>query len=351
MKKEIKDISFQNIAEWIIENYENFFFDNSLQLSISSMIKEIQATTDFFFNTYLRDFTDIKVENNENLPSDLKIEYLKANDKILLISSSNIKLLSRNSSGKFDFEFLRLKSNDGSNLVKQINILININELKDIVELVNWKQLINYNFDNNSFRSIYYFFDSLKKLVKISDELVMISLKPKLSIRFVEILMTYLNKLVFCSKEYDSLVEEIKKKPNVNFDKEIDQSLPFAPEYEAEETINEEDFHMLDQYKISNFDKLLTAYKGVLFMYEQIGLVNREIDFKKKNFIYQNIRFSSAFSRLSTFVNYPFTRFQNVLDLANRGFFVVNALSHKLSLFNHEATKVYLFNLDSQYFY
>ena len=325
------------VAEWIIENYENFYFDSTINLNIINLMKEIEEATKIF-EDFRNNINTIETQKlNDPLDKNIKIEYLPHLDKFLIISGPYIKLLSRNSTGNFDFELLSNRLNSGKNLVKNLNLIFNLNELKEIIEIINWKNLIFSNL--NSFRAIYYFFNSFRKIIKINNDLVILPIKTKQGKKIIQLLLTHLNKILFCTRESEALVEALKKKQSINFDKEIDKSLPFAPEYEEEDKDEEDNKKVLDKYTLKNPEKILIAFKGLIFAFEQIGIINGEID-KKRNLISHSVRWASAYSRLSTFVNYPFNKNNIITELVNKGFYITNALNSEMSLYGHDSTKL-----------
>jgi len=346
------------IVEFIIENFNNI---NFLEHTIDQMLKELENTVkNFKNNEKLITQSDNRKNAEEEMlkeNSNLKLEYLPLSDKMFLIDNDAVKIFVRNSQGLYDYEFYNKESKKFFNTenlksfkIKNncindfINILVEKNEMNFFLNNIPWNNIFNEIIDIEILKCVSNFVNGLKNVKELNTYFICFPLKKKYCRKFVEIIINYLNRIVFIMREKNK-INHIQNAPDENLSNvEMDQFLPFAPDYE--EPLNEENKKQCfyEEYKNLSTDTILLLYKIVIKISEQIE-VNFPLYFEKHSSISQCIRWGSAFSRLSTFINFPNLMDKvSVMDLANKGFYVDHTLYNELKFHGHNFIRSLNFN-------
>lgn len=333
------------IVEFIIENYKiiNFF-----QYSIKQLHDEIQHATERFNLEYESN----KIYNEEDIIKDnsnLKLDYLPLSDKMFLIDNESMKVFARNCHGLFDFEFYNKESKrlldvnnfkgftaKNKNNSEFMNVIVEKLELSFLLKNLPWENIFNEVIDYEILKSLTDFVNGLKNIKELKNNFILFPLRKKFGRKLIEIFINYINRIVFIHKEKNKIENlpnqaEDENKKNV----EIDQLLPFAPDYE--EPLNEENKQkcFYDEYKNLSTETILLLYRIIIKILEQIEFIV-PLSKEKHSTISQCIRWGSAYSRLSTFISFPnFMNEVSVLDLANKGFYVDHTLYNELKFHGH----------------
>ncbi len=364
------------VVEFIIENFYNV---NFFQNSINEILKDINKVAENFDLNIARNISNdsrkknlTKEEEMLNENSNFRLEYLPLSDKMLLIDNEALKVFDRNSQGFFDYEFYykdskeflnvenlkgfknRLKDdinnsskdNQNSILNNYINILIEKNELKFFLNNIPWTNVANEIVDYQILKCFNNFSNGLNNLKILNENFLCFPLKKKYSRKLIEVILNYLNRIVFIMKEKNK-INSIPNTQDENLQNvEMDQFLPFAPDYEEPLTEENKKQCFFNDFKNYTTETILLLYKIVIKLSEQIE-VNYPLSLEKHSSISQCIRWGSAFSRLSTFVNFPnliYDEKVSVLDLANRGFYVDHTLYNELKFHGHNFIRSLNFN-------
>ena len=341
------------IVEFVIENFNNI---NFFEYTISQMLEEINKASEFMrenkLNKEIKNEVDLLKEN-----SHLKIEYLPNTDKMFLIDNDAVKVFSRNSNGFFDFEFYQKESStfldvsklkgfnsNKTNNLDLINILLEINELNFFLNNIPWTNIISEIIDFPILKCLNNFVNGLKNIKVLNNTFLCFPLKKKYTRKFIEIILNYLNRIVFIMREKNKIHNNSNHNEDTTDNVEMDQCLPFPPEYD--EPLNEESKKICfyEEYKNLSTETILFLYKIILKISEQIE-VNVPLSKEKHSSISQCVRWGSALSRLSTFISFPnLTDKISAYDLADKGFYVDHTLYNEIKFHGQNFIRSLNFN-------
>ena len=282
-----------------------------------------------------------------------------------------MKILKRNSNSQFDFAYSQEINTEDK---ERLNIIIKTEDLKYFLTNFNFKNFL-YNLPSLSkFQYVRNFFDGLKHSFKINNETILLILYT--SIQLFSLIAEYLNtmalitkhqKILELSNKQNNLLEKNKNKNNNNKPtlknkikekekkelknfKEINDVLPFANENENDNDndniSNDSDINFTyeeySDYIITDTLKFTKIQKIVNEIISQISIRYNESYYRK---IFSEGNLFNSFHNLSSFINYPFNKKQNLYDLVDKGFYVENSFSNELKLIDFDNNK--LINTDA----
>lgn len=341
-------ISSQEETETLRCKIANYFIDNfdTIPFIKDCSIETIKEQLTQFKNKSKEELFSMMKEEKENEKNDkIEIEYLPLTDSMLVIKSNKIKVIKRGINGQFDFSSLE---NMESEVSSQVKLLLSVETLHYLINKFDWVNFLYQEPSTKKIKAINNFFNALKFGKKVSNNKIYLSIN-KGYVLFAQI-KNYLTKKAILTKEQKQLEarESIRvqgepqkiiptlpsnsagsKSEKINI--ELDKELPFATE--EDEKMEEEVPTSYQQYS----DCLITNQYEHTILESIINKIISQISIRssKKKVLCQNNLYSS-FDNLSTFINYPFTKTQDIIQLADKGFYVENAFTNEIKLFNYQ---------------
>ena len=355
----------QKILNYIIKNFYTIEFIKDISVEkIENIQNEYIKNGEKMFD-FMKELKEHKISENSI------IDYLNDNDSLLIMKNNKMKILKRNSNSQFDFAYSQEINTEDK---ERLNIIIKTEDLKYFLTNFNFKNFL-YNLPSLSkFQYVRNFFDGLKHSFKINNETILLILYT--SIQLFSLIAEYLNtmalitkhqKILELSNKQNNLLEKNKNKNNNNKPtlknkikekekkelknfKEINDVLPFANENENDNDndniSNDSDINFTyeeySDYIITDTLKFTKIQKIVNEIISQISIRYNESYYRK---IFSEGNLFNSFHNLSSFINYPFNKKQNLYDLVDKGFYVENSFSNELKLIDFDNNK--LINTDA----
>jgi hypothetical protein len=306
--------------------------------------------------------------NNENppLPGVTHLQYLKASDNMLVIQNDAMKLLRREVAGDFPLDS-KVFNNNPSKPSDRVTISLELQSLSMLINNLNWEQCIREKFCDEP--AIEEFFEAVERALKqnlFSRSRVLLTFEFSLVKGIIDALLNY---TVSTLNKYRSLygieqIQDVEIKAQAGstavnppgkeseFNKEFDQELPF---FEKDEKKNSEQIEIVSKKPeeqpekkqdadadasgslafplesvYCNLGTLLRVDEQLLAMTQHEGAEPELLGL----FFSKTSRLYSAFSRLSSFLNFPENQKKfSLIDLAEAGLYNYSDYMYELRHF------------------